>query len=100
MIYTRAEYISDKGDDFDKHRKYYAQYVNKWTIDAVARFIGHEALMASTDKHLNDIPLGRWDHCTVSLPLNMRFAAAGDCSSLGGLVCVAKEAARQYIEAQ
>jgi hypothetical protein len=54
-------------------------------------------LLASTDPHLNNIPLSSWDqlpHC-----IGGDIKAAGDWLSPAGWVCVAKEAARQIIEA-
>lgn len=80
------------------HRAYYAQLVTPATINSVVSFIGADALRKSTDEHLNDIPLSRWDQLTKFLPCKP-FKDLGDYATLSGLVCVAKEAARQWIEA-
>lgn len=101
-IFTRAEYLATAHDrelSAAAHRRYYAQFVNAHTIAHVARAIGAAALRHSTDPHLNDIPLRCWDGLARHLPLAMRFEAAGDYATLGNLVCIAKEAARQWIEA-
>jgi len=83
------------------HRQYYSQFVNTATIACVVSYIGADALKASTDPHLNDIPLKRWDTVAqASLPVAVSFKSVGDYATLSGLVCVAKEAARQWLEAQ
>jgi hypothetical protein len=99
--FTRADYMATTGDGdakFTAFRRFYAQFVDGWTIAAVARYIGHNVLLASTDRHLNDIPLAWWDQIAQATPLAIRFEDVGDFCTLSGLVCVAKEAARQYIE--
>lgn len=104
-IFTRAEYMSsnchqvgNKEAAAAEHRRYYAQLVCASTIAYVVRTIGADVLRASTDKHFNDIPLAKWDRLTNGLPLAMRYADLGDYPTLGGQVCVAKEAARQWVE--
>ena len=82
------------------HRRYYGQFVNQRTIDYVVRAIGSERLLASTDPHFNDIPLLEWDYLVFRLPLAASMRDAGDYMTLGNGVCIAKEAARQYVESQ
>ena len=96
----RSEYMdrnSTVDDTFALHRAYYAQFVTPEIVAYVARRIGMDAIMASTDKHMNDIPLSRWDALHPEL-LRSQFAKLkelGEGQSLGTTVCVAKEAARQ-----
>lgn len=98
-IYTRAQYLEDSRTNSEAaHRRYYAQFVSPQTIATVAGQIGREALLASTDPHLNDIPLHRWGSTTFTLAMPMK--AAGDYLTKSGRVCIAKEAARQFIESQ
>ena len=82
------------------HREYYAQFVSQHSINAVAQRIGHDAIMASTDRHFNDIPMCHWDKANTWLPIATTFKSMGDFASLSGYVCIAKEAARQYKESQ
>jgi hypothetical protein len=82
------------------HRAYYGQFVNVCTMSQVASFIGKDKLLSSTDPHLNDIPLVLWDHVSNCLYMNVSFKSVGDFVTLAGLVCVAKEAAHQWIESQ
>lgn len=100
--FTRAEYMAtarDKDDSSRAHRRYYAQLVSPSVIARVVQAIGAATLRASTCPHFNDIPLSRWDAIARNLgPLPVSFATLGDFATLGGLVCVAKEAARQYVE--
>ena len=98
-MHTRQEYM--KGDI--GHNEFYAQFATLSTRRWVETTIGVERLKASTDQHLNDIPLSLWDEyfksvafrCEV-LPL---LKEAGDvcANSLGNAVCVAKAAARVLI---
>jgi hypothetical protein len=68
----------------------------------VRRCIGVETLLASTDPHLNDIPLHRWDVMTGSLfrqsGMRAQMRDVGEIRSLSTGVCILKEAARQSIE--
>lgn len=102
-LYTRKDYMSEPYEARSTdapHRRYYAQFVNGRTIAYVAGHIGGSKILASTNPHFNDIPLALWDSLSHSLPLAMPFKAAGDICTLSGLVCAAKEAARQYVERQ
>ncbi len=95
----RQEYLSASREDMHAaHRAYYGQFVNQSTINTVVRFIGRERLLASTDPHFNDIPLAMWDRLNGLLPIAASMKDAGDYLTLGGIVCIAKEAARQYVE--
>lgn len=81
------------------HRAYYAQFVNERTIAHVVRWIGATRLLESKDQcHFNDISLNLWDRMVLTMPHNHLYAELGDSCSLGSLVCIAKEAARQYVE--
>lgn len=98
-IFTRADYLATPlAEQPAAHRRYYAQFVNQRTIDYVVRAIGADRLLASTDPHFNDIPLPKWDNLVRYLPLAASLRDTGDYLTLGGGVCIAKEAARQYVE--
>ena len=100
-IYTRDEYMKDSQTDGPAaHRRYYGQFVTPGTKYRVLSAIGLDRLMKSTDPHLNDIPLELWDRLTPQLPGSGGFTKAGDYYTLANGVCLAKEAARQIIEAQ
>ena len=101
----RSEYMDSSSHRPDNrehsaamHRKYYGQFVSARTKAYVARIIGKDAILNSQDEHFNDIPLHRWDALTKGLPLAISFKETGDYATLAGLVCVAKEAARQIKE--
>lgn len=102
-MFTRQDYLNSNESNDEQaaaHRKYYAQFVNDRTISTVVHWVGAATLKASTDPHLNDIPLARWDAMVNNLPLAIRPETVGDYYTLGGGVCIAKEAARQWLEAQ
>ena len=118
-LFTRAEYMASPGHGdpvvgMQLHRRYFAQFVNDDTIRRVVNGVGSERLLASTDPHLNDIPLGEWDAlCGFrqrgsdiewtspgALPCNRISKELGTWMSPSDLVCIAKEAARQWIDNQ
>lgn len=116
--FTRADYLSaSRAEQPAAHRRYYAQLVDNRTIAQVVAHIGVTRLLASADPHYNDIPLQEWDRiCGFTMinygyargdmtqtrppvfPLATTFESLGDYPTQAGLVCVAKEAARQYVE--
>ena len=99
MIYTRDQYLEDsKTDGSGSHRKYYGQFVTASTIARVVNSIGKETLLASRDPHFNDIPLHRWDRLVSMLPGSSSFVQAGDYYTIANGICLAKEAAKQWIE--
>lgn len=97
------------------HRAYFAQFVTLACLAAVADTIGKERIAASTDRALNDIPLSEWDklsggsgrahhgdsklHFVPHWAPVAKLREAGESLTLGTTVCIAKEAARQLIEA-
>jgi hypothetical protein len=110
-LYTRAQYMQDgtqpdlspesKAKAMLVHRRYYGQFVTAETISRVLDVVGEARLRASTDPHMNDIPLHLWEWATAwGLPGSDRFKEAGDYYTLSGGVCLAKEAARQWLEQQ
>jgi len=100
--FTRKQYLDDpeRGRPSAKHRRYHGQYVNESTIASVVSRIGADRLVASTDPHFNDIPLDEWYRFGGWLPHSGRWKELGDHPSDAGWVCIAKEAARQYVERQ
>ena len=100
-MFTRQDYMNSPLEDrAATHRKYYAQFVNARTIAFVANWIGEDALRNSKDGHFNDIQLQQWDAMKGILPMAARMEPYGDYLTLGGIVCIAKEAARQWLEQQ
>ena len=100
---TNKEYLATAADPDAcraAHRRYYGQFVDQRTIDYVVRAIGADRLLASTDPHFNDIPLLEWDNLVFRLPLAASLRDAGDYMTLGNGVCIAKEAARRFVESQ
>jgi hypothetical protein len=92
-MYTRKDYIANKVS----HEEYYGQFVDAFVKDKVLRFIGKERIMASIDPHFNDIPLHKWDavFCVCPSDIIAKLELHGDSVSMAGLVCIAKEGARQ-----
>jgi hypothetical protein len=108
-MYTRKEYI----DGNVSHREYFAQFVDDTVKNEVILHFGKTILKESTDEHLNDIPLKKWDDLTgfrfngstmVSRPSSIRkelldkLKETGEGVSPAGLVCIYKEAAKQIKE--
>ena len=102
QVYTREQYLKDSQTDNAgaAHRKYFGQFATPETIHQVITTIGQARILASTCRHFNDIPLKEWDILAHMLPGTEGFTRAGDYYTLGNGVCLAKEAARQWKEAQ
>lgn len=98
--FSRSDYMRG----LCSHRQYYAQFVTPYIKGSVRDVIGLDRLMSSTDEHLNDIPLHRWDRLSgalrVVLSIPNEYGDGKRYYSLGGGVCILKEAARQIIEEQ
>lgn len=109
---TRKEYMEHSGEP-GFHNRYFGQFITKETTQAVLKHIGEKSLLESTDEHLNDIPLSRWDalvgypgdngavapRWNCRLPTNRKaIEAAGEWVTASTLVCIAKQAAREWLE--
>ena len=93
--FTRKQYMNHECT----HREYYGQYVEPWVKSQVLLRIPLEKLRASKDEHLNDIPLRRWDAMPFnSFSISQAMKGNGDYLTQAGIVCIAKEAARQIME--
>lgn len=90
-MFSRKQYVN--GDC--SHQQYYGQLVNDRTIRVVVSRLGKNRLMSG-----QKIPLAEWDRFSCILPLALPFGALGDYPTLCGWVCVAKEAARQFVESE
>ena len=88
---TRKQYMS--GDY--SHAEYYGQFVNENIKDNIVRRIGLDAIRNSTDKHMNDIALKKWDCVGIPSHTVSQLIECGDNYSLAGAVCINKAAARQ-----
>lgn len=94
-MHTRADYM----DKRCTHADYYGEIAQA----AGVSLVGHpimpdvEKALAAGDEHLNSVPLDRWDSVGHGFrnALGPVMRARGDVLSMAGLVCVAKEAARQ-----
>jgi len=97
-LYTRKQYMEDySGDNSEPFHRYYAQFATPEVIEYVVRAIGADKILASTDEHLNDIPLRRWDALTPPINWQLLREANGNAGvSLSDKVCIAKEAARIF----
>jgi hypothetical protein len=95
-MFTRDDYFDRKCS----HREYYSQFVTPAITSRVKACIGLERLKASTDPHLNNIPLREWDNLVTPCPAEVGklMREAGDYPTQAGLVCTAKEAARQLLD--
>ena len=97
---TRQEYLATAYADKTAHSIFYGQAVTPSIVSHVVSIVGADRLKASTDPHMNDIPLIIWDRMEAWLrPVAVRFNEAtgsGRQASLSDCVCIAKEAARQW----
>ena len=108
MMQTRKEYMQTNAEAetgekrFQAHRDYYGQFVTDSIAASVSRQIGRIRLASSECRHFNDIPMRAWNN--VSLPYDV-LRKHGQANGSGGVsqldhVCIAKEAARQWLESE
>jgi hypothetical protein len=92
---TRRQYIQGEA----AHREYYGQFVCDGIKKMVLGQFSLNELRQSPDLRQ---PLERWDRVISPVPfwLDTKFKACGDYPTAAGLVCIAKEAARQILEQQ
>lgn len=103
---TRKQYMNREFT----FREYYGQFSSPNVVAAVAAYIGPEKLLASTDEHLNDIPLRIWDASPwfgmqkAISDMNKSTYCYADrksraiITSLSDKVCAVKVAAHKWIE--
>ena len=103
---TREEYMAgnskacDEGRSHEWLHEYYRQYITDYLRDEVLLAIGCSNILNSTDPHLNDIPLSKWDSLFTQLHWpTQKLKANGDSHSLMSAVCIAKTIAYDYREA-
>jgi hypothetical protein len=92
---ARQQYIQGEA----AHREYYGQFVCEGIKQMVLRQFSLNELRQSPDLRQ---PLDRWDRVILITPfwLDTKLHACGDYPTAAGLVCIAKEAARQILEQQ
>ena len=94
---TRKQYMNKEISFHD----YYSQFVTPFVLTWVRQRIGIDRLLASTDPHLNDIPLRAWDRFHGSFLSSKSGRLCADANgggvSLSDAVCTAKTAAQQLI---
>jgi hypothetical protein len=96
-------------DPMEMHRRYYAQFVTTGVKNVILRSIDKTELLDSADEHFNDIALERWDALSPAIARTCdrnKLREAEEWTkpdsypwSLCTAVCIAKEAARQIVEA-
>ncbi len=100
-MYTRKQRLSDDCT----HREYYAQFVTNITKQRVLRTIGNKERLKEHFKleseeffHPDKIQIKTWDKFSVISTEADKMREAGDYLTLSGIVCIAKEAAKQIVE--
>lgn len=94
---TRDDYL-DNDKPEATHEAYYGQFVTPTLRAFVKSRIGNARILKSTDPHMNDIPLAKWDALMTGVYnlVGDLMVAAGDIHSytLASCNCAAKAAAR------
>lgn len=92
---TKADYMTGKAT----HSEYYGDVIETMggakSISLPVSLDVVQKALASSDKHLNSIPLARWDAAVPKLRnAKLALGQRGDYLTLGTGVCILKEAAR------
>jgi hypothetical protein len=93
-MFYRHQYLTGEASHF----QYYAQFASEYVKQVVEMVIGQDRISKSRDEHLNDIPLEIWDRIgriILTSKLDAKMRSLGDYPTLAGLVCIAKNAAKQ-----
>ena len=108
-LISRKQYLDEHSAEFQllgnghaAHRRFWAQFVGDDLRLAVQRMVGMDALLASTDPYLNDVPgnLRIFEAVGRAGRKEIKPADVGMFGySQSDFVCIAKEAARQVIDA-
>ena len=95
-IITRKRYLSEPG----LFHAYFLQFGTALSRNAMCGEFGPEELLGSTDEHLNDLALARWDDLARKCyPLfdHDAIREAGEIYSLSTAVCTLKAQAKEQI---
>ena len=95
-IITRKRYISEPG----LFHAYFLQFGTALSRNALCGAFSPEELLVSTDEHLNDLALARWDDLArkcYSLFDHDAIRKAGEIYSLSTAVCTLKSQAKEQI---
>ena len=93
---TRKRYLSEPG----LFHAYFLQFGTALSRNALCGEFSPEELLASTDEHLNDLALARWDDLArrcYSLFDHAAIREAGEIYSLSTAVCTLKAQAKEQI---
>ena len=91
--YTREQYMNKEVD----HQAYYLDVAAHSGI--THRLLPQKMLqevLASTDPHLNDVPLHKWDRVAAVIQAVEVYNNERRVTSLAGTVCALKAVAREY----
>ena len=94
--FSRAQYLNNDCT----HQEYYAQFIPGGYTNYVINTIGRASLKRSKDEHLNDIALKRWDALASPAGITHQIKKAGTYFTLSDHVCIAKTAAKLWLETE
>ena len=95
-IITRKRYLSEPG----LFHAYFLQFGTALSRNALCGAFSPEELLGSTDEHLNDLALARWDDLArkcYSLFNHDAIREAGEIYCLSTAVCTLKSQAKEQI---
>ena len=108
LMITRQDYMDGKAS----HDEYYKQFSDEDTKQELLNVISLDEINKSTDEHMNDIPMKKWDSISgfvwkvqhgsevqvgnvhVRSDLVKKLKEAGDGVSCAGMTCIYKAQAR------
>ena len=102
-VLTRKSYMSGS----ISHAEYYGQFDSPEVRSAILKVIPLSDLMASTDPHMNDIKLSRWDNIRLDGEALRKLTIANGHADVrhyvyaqSDIVCLAKEVAKRIVAEQ
>ena len=101
---TRKAYMAEpfvsREQSSHAHANYYHQFATDRLVGLVSTAIGSDRIKRSTDKHLNDIPLDKWDslHGVCWSIVGHLIREADPCGKTLSVTCSALKAAAYRIQ--
>lgn len=90
-MFTRKNYLEKKCT----HSQYYNQFLNENLENYIADYIGKEAILKSNFENFSDIELTKFEVCHTA-GVNQKMRELGDYLTLSGVVCINKQACKNW----
>ena len=92
-MYTRQQYLNNECTFSEYYQQFVTNQTKRLVLDIGLKRI--KDALNNGDKHLNTIPLYKWDNLALFFRCDSQMKECGDFTTLAGKVCILKETARE-----